>query len=160
MLKGTLPRLEGLQFDLAKWHLKVVLFSVFLNYQPVGFIMLLFISPAPTNNKVMGECSLLNQWTRHRNSMMEANVPILNMQIKALSYKTYFSWCGYVWPLLPLWFAIRSPLVEPMYCERNLQERAQGWGHQAWASLLLHKVPIFHGVSLSVSSLVLVELKG
>lgn len=67
MLKGTLSRLEGLQFDLVKLHLKIVSFLVFLNYQLVGFIMLLFISPAPRNNKVIGECSLLNQWTRHKN---------------------------------------------------------------------------------------------
>lgn len=72
----------------------------------------------------------------------------------------YFSWCERAWPLLPLWFAIRSPLVEAMSRERNCQERAQGWGDQVWASLQLHEVPIFHGVSLSLTSLVLVELKG
>lgn len=133
---------------------------MFLNYQPVFFIMLLFISPAPTINKVMGECSLLKQWPSHRNSMIEAKVPILNLQVKALLCKTYFSWCEWAWPLLPLRFAIRSPLVEATSCERNLQERAQGWGDQVWASLQLHKVPIFHGASLSVGSLVLAELKG
>lgn len=149
MLKGTLSRLAGLQFDLVKWHLKIVLFSVFLNYQPVVFIMLLFISPAPRINKVMGECSLLKQWTNHRNSMIEANVPILNTQVKTLCCKTYFSSCKWVWPVLPLWFAIRSPRVEAMSCKRNLQERARGWGDQVQGSLQLRDVPVFHGVSIS-----------
>lgn len=41
-----------------------------------------------------------------------------------------------------------------------MKERAPGWGDQVWASLQLQEVPIFHGVYLSVSSLVLTELTG
>lgn len=91
MLKGTLSRLEGLEFDLVKLHLKIILFLVFLNYQPVGFIMLLFIIQLLEIIRLWENVYFYINGPDIGIVLMEANVLILNMQIKALFYKTYFS---------------------------------------------------------------------